>query len=342
MQGKRFLHFERSEPNRKTKHMTLKRTIKTITLSLLFALAAEPVVGQDLLARQAPIDRRAKKLDSIEVKSFAERENMQSPAADLYGDEWDNTYAHRATELPNRFTIDLRHFCMPTPSRVVTSNFGARWGRQHKGLDIKVYVGDTIRAAFSGKVRIVKYNAGGYGKYIVIRHPNGLETIYGHLSKQIVHENQVVRAGEPIGLGGNTGRSTGSHLHFETRLCGVALNPALLFDFRNQDVTGDQYVFNRETYDRESAEATRERGKVGNGGYTRDMVQGGELGRSETADEVINYAMNGPERLYYKVKNGETLEGIANKLHVDINKLCRLNGFRKNQRVRTGQIVRYS
>ena len=176
MQGKRFLHFERSEPNRKTKHMTLKRTIKTITLSLLFALAAEPVVGQDLLARQAPIDRRAKKLDSIEVKSFAERENMQSPAADLYGDEWDNTYAHRATELPNRFTIDLRHFCMPTPSRVVTSNFGARWGRQHKGLDIKVYVGDTIRAAFSGKVRIVKYNAGGYGKYIVIRHPNGLET----------------------------------------------------------------------------------------------------------------------------------------------------------------------
>ena len=183
MQGKRFLHFERSEPNRKTKHMTLKRTIKTITLSLLFALAAEPVVGQDLLARQAPIDRRAKKLDSIEVKSFAERENMQSPAAELYGDEWDNTYAHRATELPERFTIDLRHFCMPTPSRVVTSNFGARWGRQHKGLDIKVYVGDTIRAAFSGKVRIVKYNAGGYGKYIVIRHPNGLETIYGHLSE---------------------------------------------------------------------------------------------------------------------------------------------------------------
>ena len=175
--------------------MTLRSAIKTFAISALFALAAEPVLGQDLLARQAPIDRRAKKLDSIEVSHFAEKENLQSPAAKLYGDEWDNRYAHRATELPDSFVINLRHFCMPTPSRVVTSNFGSRWGRMHKGLDIKVYIGDTIRAAFSGKVRIVRYEAGGYGNYVVIRHPNGLETIYGHLSKQLVSENQQVRAG---------------------------------------------------------------------------------------------------------------------------------------------------
>jgi murein DD-endopeptidase MepM/ murein hydrolase activator NlpD len=144
---------------------------------------------------------------------------------------------------------------MPTTSRLVTSNFGARWGRQHKGLDIKVYIGDTIRAAFSGKVRIVRNEGArkGYGKYIVIRHNNGLETIYGHLSKWLVDENQEVRAGDPIALGGNTGRSTGSHLHFETRLCGVALNPAVMFDFKNQDVVGDTWPFNRSTYNRESA-----------------------------------------------------------------------------------------
>ena len=93
-------------------------------------------------------------------------------------------------------------------------------------MDIKVYIGDSIRSAFSGRVRIVRYEGGGYGKYIVIRHNNGLETIYGHLSKQLVTEGEEVRAGDVIGLGGNTGRSTGSHLHFETRLCGVALNPA--------------------------------------------------------------------------------------------------------------------
>lgn len=283
-----------------------------------------------------------KKLDSIEVRTLVERENLQSPAAQLYGDEWDNTYAHRATELPDSFKINLRHFCMPTPSRVVTSNFGSRWGRQHKGLDIKVYIGDTIRAAFSGKVRVVRYEAGGYGNYIVIRHPNGLETIYGHLSKQLVVENENVRAGQPIGLGGNTGRSTGSHLHFETRLCGVALNPALFFDFKNQDVTGDYYVFNKRTYDRESEIATRERGKIGNGGYTRDMIYG-EVGRSDDdVPEDVRVAMNAPERVYYKVQSGETLASIAKKVGVSVDKIARLNGFRsKNQKVRAGMIIRY-
>lgn len=322
--------------------MTIKRYIKAFAVTIFLAVASSPAQAQDLLARQAPVDRRAKKLDSIEVKSFVQRENIQSPAAQLYGDEWDNRYAHRETEMPDSFTINLRHFCMPTPSRVVTSNFGSRWGRQHKGLDIKVYIGDTIRAAFSGKVRVVRYDGGGYGKYVVIRHPNGLETIYGHLSKQLVDENQVVRAGEPIALGGNTGRSTGSHLHFETRLCGVALNPALLFDFRNQDVTGDYYVFNKDTYKRESEIATRERGKVGNGGYTRDMIYG-EVGHSdESAPAEVREAMNAPERVYYKVQNGETLSSIATKVGVSVDTICRLNGFRnKNQKVRAGMIIRY-
>ena len=322
--------------------MTIKRKIRALAIATFLALASEPVLAQDLLARQAPVDRRAKKLDSIEVKSFIERENIQTPAAQLYGDEWDNRYAHRATELPDSFVINLRHFCMPTPSRVITSNFGSRWGRQHKGLDIKVYIGDTIRAAFSGKVRVVRYEGGGYGNYIVIRHPNGLETIYGHLSKQLVKENQVVRVGEPIGLGGNTGRSTGSHLHFETRLCGVALNPALFFDFRNQDVTGDTYTFTKDNYEEDSKVATRERGKVGDGGYTRDMIYG-EVGHSdESAPAEVREAMNAPERVYYKVQSGETLSSIAKKVGVSVDTICRLNGFRsKNQKVRAGMIIRY-
>lgn len=314
--------------------MNLKKTLKKFTISMLLAVASIPVHGQDLLARQAPVDRKMAAVDTIMLRNIAAREEAESPATDLYAG-WDNRYAHRATELPEHYKIDLRHFCMPTTSRVITSNFGSRWGRQHKGLDIKVYIGDTIRAAFSGKVRIVRYEGGGYGKYIVIRHNNGLETIYGHLSKQLVDENQEVRAGDVIGLGGNTGRSTGSHLHFETRLCGVALNPALMFDFREQDVTGDYYAFDRSTYDSESAAATRARGKKGGSSYasnSRNDYATNDRATSGLTDQVQ----------YHKVTKGETLASISKKLGVSIDKICKLNHISKTMRLRPGQILRYS
>lgn len=314
--------------------MTFKKIVKSIAFGALLFMSAQPVTAQDLLARQAPVDRKMKRVDTLALQNLINRENIQSPSAELY-DDWDNTYAHKATELPDSFRIDLRHFHMPTTSRVVTSNFGSRWGRQHKGIDLKVYIGDTIRSAFSGKVRMVKYERGGYGKYIVIRHSNGLETIYGHLSKQLVEENQVVRAGEVIGLGGNTGRSTGSHLHFETRLCGVALNPAILFDFRAQDVVADSYLFRKNTYMAESSEANRLRGKIGNGSYTREEVQGEMAFGSET-EQVAE------EKQYHKVAKGETLSAIAKKRGVSVSSLCKLNRISKRTRLRPGQILRYS
>lgn len=316
--------------------MTFKRTLKTLTIGTLMALSSTVALAQDLIARQAPVDRKMKAVDTLVLKSIAVRENVQNTASQLYED-WNNKIAHRATELPDTFKINLKHFCMPTTSRVVTSNFGARWGRAHKGLDIKVYIGDTIRAAFTGKVRMVAYEGKGYGKYIVIRHNNGLETIYGHLSKQLVSENQEVRAGDVIGLGGNTGRSTGSHLHFETRLCGVALNPALLFDFRAQDVTGDYYVYTKNNYDRESAEATRVRGKVGNGGYSPEEVRGTSMAQVKNA--ARNYDA---DRSYHFVAAGETLYSIARKRGVTVEKLCELNNLKKNEHLRPGRVLRYS
>jgi murein DD-endopeptidase MepM/ murein hydrolase activator NlpD len=312
--------------------MSLKKKIRKITIIALLTLTASPVLGQDLLARQAPVDRRSSRIDTMQMITLKAKEEKESPAAQLY-DDWNNRYAHKENgNLPDKFKIDLHHFCMPTPSRVVTSNFGSRWGRQHKGLDIKVYIGDTIRAAFDGKVRVVRYEGGGYGKYIVIRHPNGLETTYGHLSKQLVSEDDVVKAGDVIGLGGNTGRSTGSHLHFETRLCGVALNPALFFDFRNQDVTGDFYTFNKDSYEEESATATRLRGKIGGGGYTRELVKG-----TSTKSSIDN-----SEPRYHKVKSGETLATIAAKRGVSIDRICELNNITKSTKVRPGQILRYT
>ncbi len=306
---------------------------------MLFTAAAK-VQAQDLLARQAPIDRKARTVDTLALQRIMERELEENPSYELY-EEWDNTYAHRAGVLPETYKIDLRHFCMPTKSRAITSNFGHRWGKAHKGLDIKVYVGDTIRAAFSGKVRVVRYNRGGYGKYIVIRHGNGLETIYGHLSRQLVEENQEVRAGDVIGLGGNTGRSTGSHLHFETRLCGVALNPALMFDFRAQDVTGDYYVFHKDTYEAEGAEATRLRGMIGNGSYSPEDVRGGAVAKSDNSKPGKAPASN--ENLaYHQVAKGETLYSIAQKRGVTVDELCKLNHITKKSKLRVGMILRFS
>lgn len=315
--------------------MNLKKIVKTFAISMLLAVTSTTANAQDLLARQAPVDRKMAAVDTIMLRNITMREELESPSADLYAN-WDNKYAHRATELPETYKIDLRRFTMPTTSRVITSNFGSRWGRQHKGLDIKVYIGDTIRAAFSGKVRIVRYEAGGYGKYIVIRHNNGLETIYGHLSKQLVEENQEVRSGEVIGLGGNTGRSTGSHLHFETRLCGVALNPALMFDFRAQDVTGDYYAFNKETYDNESTNATRLRGKQDSSTYASTNSSDDYATNKRTTSGLTDQIS------YHKVKKGETLDRIAKMRGVSVEKICKLNHITKTMRLRPGQILRYS
>ena len=232
---------------------TIKRTLGVV----LFSFVASSSIAQDLIARQAPADRRMKDVHNVKIGSTLSTVNLANPAADIYAD-WDNGGVWNVSGYaPANMRIDLRGFAMPTTSRKVTSNYGPRWGRQHAGIDVKVYIGDTIYAAFDGKVRVVK-NEGdrrGYGKYIVIRHPNGLETLYGHLSKQIVSEDQIVKAGEPIGLGGNTGRSTGSHLHFETRLAGKAINPAQMFDFEHQDIVSDFFT-TRQAYGGTSAVAS--------------------------------------------------------------------------------------
>ena len=300
----------------------LIKKLKTFAILTVAATFSIPMMGQDLLARQAPIDRKMKAVDSMALHRLIQAESYESPAADLYND-WNNRYAHQASVLPDTFRIDLRGFHMPTTSRVLTSNFGARWGRQHKGLDIKVYIGDTIRAAFSGKVRIVRYEGKGYGKYVVIRHYNGLETIYGHMSKQLVTEDQEVRAGDPIGLGGNTGRSTGSHLHFETRLCGIALNPALMFDFKNQDVVDDYYVFRKSTYNRAMSRQS----------YASASTQPARAKSSNVKTHSTRF---------HKVSKGETLSSIAKKRGMTVSAICKLNHIKSTSKIRPGQILRYN
>ena len=267
--------------------------------------------SQDLIARQAPIDKKLKSVDSLALQKQIRAEQSEYPALSLYPN-WNNQYVHAYGNaiIPDTYTIDLTGFHMPTPSTKITSPFGPRWRRMHNGLDLKVNIGDTIVAAFDGKVRIVKYERRGYGKYVVIRHDNGLETVYGHLSKQLVEENQLVKAGEVIGLGGNTGRSTGSHLHFETRFLGIAINPIYMFDFPKQDIVADTYTFRK-------AKGVKRAG-------SHD---------TQVADGTIRY---------HKVKSGDTLSRIAKLRGVSVSTLCKLNRIKPTTTLRSGQVLRCS
>lgn len=272
-------------------------------LAMMLVFSAQSF-GQDLLAEQPPLDTQMAKIDSVVLDRLIRAEAYEYPAQDLYP-EWSNEYAHKYTNvvMPDSLVIDLTGFCMPTENTKVNDIFGyrPRRRRMHYGLDVKVERGDTIRSAFDGKVRYVSYQRRGYGHYVVIRHPNGLETLYAHLTKSLVAENEVVKAGDPIGLGGNTGRSTGTHLHFETRLLGKALNPALMFDFPNQDVTGDTYVY------------LKPKKKV--------------------------YDPSDPDT-YYKVRKGDSLGRIASRQGTTVKNLCKLNGITTKTVLRPGQILR--
>ena len=290
--------------------MNFNCIIKT-GLVAVAAMVSLSSFSQDLIARQAPIDKKLKTVDSLALQKQIRAEQSEYPALSLYPN-WNNQYVHAYGNaiIPETYTIDLTGFHMPTPSTKITSPFGPRWRRMHNGLDLKVNIGDTIVAAFDGKVRIVKYERRGYGKYVVIRHDNGLETVYGHLSKQLVEENQLVKAGEVIGLGGNTGRSTGSHLHFETRFLGIAINPIYMFYFPKQDIVADTYTFRK----------------------TKGVKRAGSHD-TQAADGTIRY---------HKVKSGDTLSRIAKLRGVSVSTLCKLNRIKPTTTLRIGQVLRCS
>ena len=259
-------------------------------------------------------DMALKELAEINEKAELEaRENLMFPADELYGEwtnEWVNPFRGKKVDLPDSCVIDCSTFVLPMDSMTrVTSKYGPRRRRMHKGIDLKVQIGDTIRAAFDGKVRIKNFERRGYGYYLVIRHPNGLETVYGHLSKFLVGVNDIVRAGDPIALGGNTGRSTGSHLHFETRFLGQAINPADIIDFDNSIPHQDQYVF-------------------------RNVKINGRKSNI--------YTSSNSQMVYHRVKSGDTLGKIARIYGTTVNELCRLNGLKSTSMLRIGQSIRCS
>lgn len=256
----------------------------------------------------------------------------EEPELDIYTEGWEsnrvNCYA--GVDVPDHVQIDVSKFCMPHPG-YITSPYGyrRRFRRMHKGVDLKLNIGDTVRAAFDGRVRIVNYERRGYGKYVVVRHTNDLETVYGHLSGYLVEPGQYVRAGEPIALGGNTGRSTGPHLHFETRYMGYAINPCAIFDFANQTTHTDTYTFDKRTY-----QEARNFDPEANVEYRRRYTQANPprpYTRSRNSEGNAST---------YRVRRGDSLSKIASRNGTTVAKLCRLNGLTTSSKLQPGQRLR--
>lgn len=312
-----------------------QHTHRITTLLLLLSVSFLWSFAQDMLVRQARADHRLSPPDSVTVRKVVKEKAKANTITEssLYT-TWNtsgvNVYGNQP--LPDTYEIDLRGFVMPTPSRNVTSRYGyrAQFRRNHYGLDIKVYTGDTLVSAWDGRVRVVSYDARGWGKYVVVRHPNGLETLYAHMSKHLVTTGQYVKAGEPIGLGGNTGRSTGSHLHLECRLLGETINPELLFDFPNQDMTGETYIWHN----------TNPRRRMGSVPETTVA----ETTTPDVAPPVVQPKPAAPpasRTRYYKVKKGDSPYSIARRVGLSVDQLLRKNGLNNRSMLRPGQILKY-
>lgn len=224
--------------------------------------------------------------------------------------------------------VDSTHsdFCIPFDGRL-TSGFGYRHGRNHNGVDIDLEEGDTVRAAFDGKVRYAKYHENGFGNLIIIRHYNGLETYYAHCSKLLVAPNQEIKAGDPIGLGGNTGRSYGAHLHFEVRFYDVPIDPELIFNFTHKDIHDNLLVH---------------KGVFVDGGYRSTSrvddapgVQGTGGGTTSSTESSANTSAK-----THKVRSGDTLSHIAEKYGTTVKRLCELNNMKPTDILHIGQVIK--
>ena len=205
----------------------------------------------------------------------------------------------RLTDPPRQ-----RYAKMPLVTTPVTSGFAFRGYRWHYGMDLDLETGDSVKAAYDGVVRISAWDGGGYGNYILVRHYNGLETIYGHLSKALVPVGTFVKAGQLIGYGGSTGRSTGSHLHFEVRYQGNPINPALMYDFPGYKLRRDNFTITAQLFNYYSRAIGRSR----SGGR-------GRSGQPSRARQTVTH----------RVRSGDTLSEVAEKYGVRVATLRKLN-----------------
>lgn len=229
--------------------------------------------------------------------------NPEEDSSGIFKEEWINDQIFTCKIKPDSIrdtvislTAADRKFTLPIYGKLFRG-----FMYTHKGLDIKLDKGDSVRAAFDGVVRYSKYNRGGFGNLVIIRHYNGLETYYAHNSKNLVKVNQMVKSGEVISLGGSTGRSRGPHLHFEVRYLNVPMDPLRMIDFDNKKLISNTFPITKKVF------------------YPNDYVT---------------------NAVYHKIKSGDTIGKLSKKYHTSIKEICAMNKIKTTTTLRIGRTIR--
>lgn len=312
-----------SEVNQERKNIELRsfdqesylRTLSSVTDSIIFENNVNLGRVRSIISENQNIMIWAPTNQLIKVSEQIQIDSIWVTAFEYYS-SWDSNKIDIYNFDPKTFTDTVNiqlydeffgyNWKMPLETTPVTSNYGYRWRRWHYGTDLDLNTGDPVYSGFDGIVRIKSYDRYGYGYYIVIRHKNGLETLYGHLSKQLVDVGQEVRAGDLIAKGGNTGRSTGSHLHYELRYRGLAFDAEKVYNFPEYKILSQNYLITPSLF--------------------------GNIAQAKTAPARTTAS--------HKVKKGENLGSIARKYGVSVNSLTRLNGISTRTILKIGQNLR--
>ncbi|HAQ20334.1 MAG TPA: hypothetical protein DCR40_14055 [Prolixibacteraceae bacterium] len=293
----------------------------TLTTCLFFSVYS---IAQQILSDTIKAKIEISEMDSLlsTVEEIPE-DSLKSPDEILYQNIWSSTQIkYPANTLPNKndtITITLlgncdRNYVHPVKGFVI-SKYGPRHGRMHTGTDIKLNSGDTVRCAFDGRVRIAK-RFSGYGNLVLVRHSNGLETIYGHLKAINVKVNDTIKAGDLIGLGGRTGRATCNHLHFETRLFGQPFDSNKYIDFETYNLRTDQIYY------------ANKRVETDRSNFIKKPLpsDGAELAAGGTTKHVI--------------RKGDNLSTIARRYHTSVRKICTSNSITAQTTLKIGRVLR--
>ena len=299
----------------------------------------EPIASVRSLGEVSPIDTLPTTSEELQIVLFNDntwRYVRTKPAQrdeKVFTENWNTTVTHvyygvTADNLPESTAIQLidsltgHHY----PYKgYMSSKYGPRKGRSHQGVDLPLKTGDPVYATFDGVVRYSAFSSSGYGNLVIVRHDNGLETYYAHLSERLVEPNDRVVAGQQIGKGGSTGRSSGPHLHFETRYKGQSFDPERLFDFKTGELRNSEILLKRRHFSIHSK-------------YEQDFNEEEEVAKQEAAERA---AASAPKQTtqYHTVVAGDTFGSLARKYNTTSEAIQKLNPGIEPTKIRIGQKI---